>query len=54
MIKLQYCLSSDIINLIVLSFVQFVIITERLKVNLLTHILFVKLVNYKHYYFSFL
>ena len=46
MIKLQYCLSSDIINLIVLSFVQFVIITERLKVNLLTNILIVKFWNY--------
>ena len=54
MIKLQNCLSSDIINLIVLSFVQFVIITKLSKVNLLTHILFVKLWNYKHYYFSFL
>ena len=54
MIKLQYCLSSDIINLIVLSFVQFVIITERLKVNLLTNILIVKFWNYKHYHFSFI
>ena len=31
MIKHQHCLSSDIINLIVLSLVQFVIITESSK-----------------------